>query len=347
MNDALVSIIVPVYNVEKYLPKCLDSLICQTYKNIEIICVNDGSPDNSLAILEAYAKKDERIRIISQENKGASEARNNALNNANGEYIMFVDGDDWVDTDTIEIAFNTLKEHNADVVMWDYVREFENASLPKNIYKENKIFKDGDIRLLHRKFAGPVGSELKTPENADALAPACVKLYKRECIYDYDIRFFDIRKIGTYEDGLFNFEIFQNIKKVVYINKPLYHYRKNNSGSTTSVYKENLISQHELVHKYILEQIKQKSLDSSYETALSNRIALELVGYGLNILHLKKDRIKKIKSIIKNPYYKDAYNQLEFKYFPIHWKLFYGFAKHGFATGVYLLLLCIKKILGR
>ncbi len=347
MNDALVSIIVPIYNVEPYLPKCLDSLICQTYKNIEIICVNDGSPDNSLVILDAYAKKDERIRIISQENKGASEARNNALNNANGEYIMFVDGDDWIDTDTIEIAFNTLKEHNADVVMWDYVREFENASLPKNIYKENKIFKDGDIRLLHRKFAGPVGSELKVPENADALVTIWGKLYKKSFILDNSIKFTDLKEIGTCEDGLFNFEVFYHIKKAVYINKHFNHYRKDNEGSITSVYKENLVAQHENLHAHFKDIIDKYDLDDGFKKALSNRIALELVGYGLNILHQKKDRIKKIKSIIKNPYYKDAYNQLEFKYFPIHWKLFYGFAKHGFATGVYLLLLCIKKIIGK
>lgn len=101
-----ISIIVPVYNTEKYLKKCLDSLINQTLKDIEIICINDGSPDNSLKILKEYEKKDKRIKIIDQENQGVSVARNNGIKIANGEYIGFVDSDDYVDLDFYEKLYN-------------------------------------------------------------------------------------------------------------------------------------------------------------------------------------------------------------------------------------------------
>ena len=97
-----ISVIVPVYNVEQYLPQCLDSIINQTYKNLEIICVDDGSPDNSGKILDEYAKKDKRIKVIHQENQGVSVARNTGLDNATGKYIGFVDPDDWIEADYYE-----------------------------------------------------------------------------------------------------------------------------------------------------------------------------------------------------------------------------------------------------
>ena len=93
----MISIIVPVYNAAPYLPQCLDSLVNQTYRDIEIICVNDGSTDNSLDILKAYAERDSRILVIHQENQGLSDARNKGLKNARGEWVMFVDSDDWID----------------------------------------------------------------------------------------------------------------------------------------------------------------------------------------------------------------------------------------------------------
>lgn len=104
MSKPLISIIVPVYNTEQYLSKCLDSLINQTYKNIEIICVNDGSTDNSADILNEYDKKDKRVRMISQKNCGLSATRNTGLKNCCGEYVMFLDSDDWIDFDTCEKA---------------------------------------------------------------------------------------------------------------------------------------------------------------------------------------------------------------------------------------------------
>ncbi len=347
MKKIKISIIIPVYNVEKYLSQCLDSLVNQTFKDIEIICVNDGSPDNSLEILNSYAQKDSRVKVISQENSGASIARNNALDHVTGEYIMFVDGDDWVELDTCKIALEASTSYGADVVMWDYIGEFSAASRPKNIFDSDKVFDGTEVKPLHRRFVGLLGKELSEPEKADALCTVWGKLYKRNSIYDYNIKFYDIRKIGTYEDGLFNLDVFENISKVVYIHKHLYHYRKDNEGSITSVYKEKLQSQHENIHKYLSNYIQSHNLSDDYKKALNNRIALELVGYGLNILKLPNGKIKELKNIISDLHYRQAYKQLDLKYFPVHWKVFYGCAKHNFATGVYLLLLCIKKIINR
>ena len=110
-----VSVIIPVYNVEQYLRECLDSVVNQTLKDIEIICVNDGSTDNSLVILEEYAAKDERIKIVNKENGGLSSARNCAIPLARGEYIGFVDSDDWIDLDFYEKLYNTAKKYKAEI----------------------------------------------------------------------------------------------------------------------------------------------------------------------------------------------------------------------------------------
>ena len=125
MAEPKISIIVPVYNVEEYLEKCIESLIGQTYTNIEIIFVYNKSTDNSLQKLQQYQKKDSRILIIEKENEGVSVARNRGVNLATGEYIMFVDSDDWIDLDNCEKALKTIEKEQADILMWSYVREFQ------------------------------------------------------------------------------------------------------------------------------------------------------------------------------------------------------------------------------
>lgn len=117
-----VSVIVPVYNVEKYLKRCLDSIINQTYKNIEIILVNDGSKDNSRNICEEYEKKYENISLINQENGGLSAARNTGLKYVKGEAVTFVDSDDWLELDAIEYYVESMKKHNVDMVVTNNVR---------------------------------------------------------------------------------------------------------------------------------------------------------------------------------------------------------------------------------
>lgn len=118
-----ISIIVPLYNVEEYLSKCIETLINQTLKEIEIILIDDGSTDKSSKICDEYAKRDSRIRVIHQKNVGVSQARNNAIQIASGEFVMFVDGDDWIEEQTCEIAYNTAVEKKADALMFDYISE--------------------------------------------------------------------------------------------------------------------------------------------------------------------------------------------------------------------------------
>lgn len=172
---AKVSIIVPVYNVEKYLRKCLDSLINQTLKDIEIICVNDGSKDNSPKILEEYAKKDNRIIVINQENAGLSVARNSGIDIAKGEYIGFVDSDDWVDLDFFEKLYYSATSNDTDIAVGGIIRvtgikkkkflnfeketitdntnlKFELCDVPEKSYVWNKIYKTAKLKEIGLEF---------------------------------------------------------------------------------------------------------------------------------------------------------------------------------------------------
>ncbi len=127
-NNPLITIIVPIYNCEKYLKRCIESLLSQTYKNIEIILINDGSTDNSIKICEKYQKIDSRIIIINKDNEGVSEARNDGIKKANGEYISFVDSDDYLALDTIEILFRYIEKNNVDCTIVNAIDFDENGN---------------------------------------------------------------------------------------------------------------------------------------------------------------------------------------------------------------------------
>ncbi len=346
MSKGLVSVIIPMYNVEKYIQKCVKSVIEQTYKNLEIICIDDGSPDNSTALVSKFMKDDSRISIVFQENMGLSGARNSGIQLAKGEYIMFLDGDDWIDIDTVETAVNEIEKENAQLVMWNYVREYPDKSLPKNVFNEKRIvFENEKMQLLHRRMAGLVGEELHDPSNADSAITAWGKLYKTEKIKN--IAFVDTKIIGT-EDALFSLQALCNIKKAVFISNYFNHYRKDNGNSLTRKYKPKLFAQWQTLYDKMGEVIKENNLP--FEEALSNRIALSIIGLGLNKLIDTTsfwEKSKKVKNAINSQRYKNAYQNLDLKYFPIHWKLFFASCKTGNGFLVLLLLKCIDKIISR
>ena len=122
-----VSVIIPIYNVEEYLEECIDSILNQSLDNVEILCINDGSTDNSLSILNKYSERNSNIKIINQENTGAGTARNRALKFAEGEYIYFLDGDDYLDKDTLLICYEEAKKNNLDIVTFDAILFYEKS----------------------------------------------------------------------------------------------------------------------------------------------------------------------------------------------------------------------------
>lgn len=349
MINIKISVIVPIFNADPFLEKCLDSLINQTYPNIEIICVNDGSNDHSLDILQCYSRKDSRIRLINKNNAGVSQARNDALKEVSGDYVMFVDADDWIETDTCETVLRCAIEDQVDIVMWSYCSETNSRSSRKEIYPGKRIFIDSEVKMqLHRRFVGVLGAELAHPELADALCPVWGKLYRRELLRG--IEFIDLSEIGTYEDGFFNLAVFGNAGKVVYLPEYFYHYRRSTTGSVTSGYRKDLFAQWQNLFGLIRNYIEENHLPIQYHQALNNRIALSIQGLGLNIVSAKQPgiwMIREIKSILTRPEYREAYKAFDRTYLPIHWKLFYGSARYGCASMVYLLLRIITIIISK
>ncbi|MDR0605407.1 MAG: glycosyltransferase [Bacteroidales bacterium] len=213
----LISVIIPVYNVEKYLRRCLDSVVNQTFRDLEIICVNDGTKDGSVAILEEYAAKDKRMKIIHKKNGGLSSARNEGLKNAAGKYIGFVDGDDWIEPDTYERAYRVMQDYNVDLVCYYVKVELDDFSLEDDIVINAKNYHAIKV----------IGVQNITNELLlNTTVCAWNKLYRKSIIDRWNIIF----PTGLlHEDIEFFCKYAVMCSSVYYIDMYLYHYvqRKN------------------------------------------------------------------------------------------------------------------------
>ena len=195
MTNKKVSIIVPVYNVEEYLNKCVDSIINQTYKNIEVILINDGSKDSSGEICDTYAKKDSRVKVIHKENGGVSSARNKGLEASTGDFIMFVDSDDWIEVEAITSLMKIQNRNNYDVIMF-------------GAYRENLILeKTTKTNLIEQSFENidEINEVLPKLIRQEKINSLWSKIYKSSVIKDNRISFNESLSIA--EDALFNYEV--------------------------------------------------------------------------------------------------------------------------------------------
>lgn len=219
----MVSIIVPVYNSRKYLKKCMDSILDQSYNDLEIVCVDDGSVDDSLSILYEYQKKDERIKVLSKENegKGAAGARNLGLKNATGEYVMFLDSDDFFEPDLIEILYNGAIEKNADLVCCGADRYDDKEKKIVGEYKHIELADAPETQSFTWKDCKD-----KVFQIGDLIA--WNKLYKRSMLIENDLWF---EPIPISDDQFIPALAMVYAKGIVTIDKPLIHYRFNTGSS--------------------------------------------------------------------------------------------------------------------
>ena len=335
------SIIIPCYNVEKFVQKCANSILVQKGFDYELIFVNDGSKDNTLHVLENLVVKDNRIKVINQENQGLSGARNTGIEKATGEYVMFVDADDWLEPNAFELILDKFNQE--DLFCFSYNRVFDNKITPRDLKIEGSF----DANFIQRRMVGLIGKELSDPSQADSLVTAWGKIYKTEIIKENQIQFTDTKEIGT-EDALFNIQYLEFAEKVNVLNIPLYNYLKNNYESLTKLYKPNLFQQWKTLYQKISEIISNKNID--FQKALSNRIALSIIGLSLNETFSEKPfslKRQKISEILHDDLYQKAYQNLEMKYFPLHWKVFFYAAKYKYATWVLLLASGINFLINR
>ena len=335
-----VSIIVPIYNVKEFLAECVESLINQDYKNIEVLLIDDGSTDGSSQLCDELTLKDQRIKVVHKENGRTHSARNLGVSIATGEYVMFIDPDDWFDLDCVSTLVGEIEEHNLDVARFNYVREFGNHSVKKeNNILENKVYVGKEIIEVLRKTVGLTGSELAHPENMNFLASVCFNIYRKSIFTEYNLEFFDIKKYGGFVDGYFNITYFLHVNRFKFIDKCFYHYRKTNSASASAKYKENFSERQLMLFNEIKELILENKLDEELEMAINNRIELGVIEFCLNAIRNsnKKNRYKEVKLILKNASVKAAVKNLNIKSLPLKWKVFYISVKMRFTLGVYWL----------
>lgn len=347
-NTPEISIIVPVYNSAKYLSKCVEKLTSQTLHNIEIILVNDGSPDNSGVICDAFAQLDDRITVIHKENGGATSALNKGTYSATGNYIMYLDADDWIEPETCNIALSSANEYRADVVFWSYIKEFPDKSIKETpIFHDHRLFEGDDLLWLRRRIIGLYGKELQSPTRTDAINAGWGKIYKRNLIVDNKVLWTDTKEVGS-SDVLFNIHLYKYISKAVYIPEFLNHYNQNNPHSLTKNYKFSLFAKYLNLFDHIAAFIQENNLGDEFEVAFKNRVAMSMINNSLSISSphfaaTKNQRINKLKEILNHNVYQHAIENLDLAYLPFHWKLFFVFCKYRFTHGVYSISLIMRK----
>lgn len=303
MEGKKISVIIPIYKVENFLEKCVESIRNQTYKNLEIILVDDGSPDNCPKMCDDYAEKDERIKVVHRENGGLAEARNSGLEVATGDFVVFMDSDDFIDPDTYEMLYKMITENNADMAMCGLVRETIEGEITDSRKSDDTVqVWDGNeflCKLLSMQWG---------------LGYAWNKLYTAESIKGHKY----LKTDGCAEDINFNYRYGKGISKVVFCNLPKYHYVVRDGAITRSgdTFEQTGFTLVESFYKFLEEQKDNKVVypycvkgytDAAF-TVLSmvitsgkcmnrfNELRDGIIACRSHIfndgLHLKKDRIK-------------------------------------------------------
>ncbi|REK75800.1 glycosyltransferase family 2 protein [Paenibacillus paeoniae] len=341
----IISIIVPIYNMEVYLPRCLNSLLAQSYPLFEIIAVNDGSTDGSLAVLKSYAAADSRIRIIDSANGGVAAARNLGLSSCRGQYIGFVDPDDWVESEMYGEMHAAALEHDADIVMCGYTREFGTHANPKPFPLPDLTVLRGDELQsgMTRRLIGPLGAETASPEHLDAWGTVWSKLYRAELLTKGDIAFQHLTVIGSNEDTLFNVTVFRKASSFLFLNRPYYHYWRANEQSITTRHKPELQQRFLVQYEQLEAAIGDSSNTADYRKALSNRVALNVMGLGLNIISPSNPasligKLDQIKALLSQPRMKAALSEFDTSASSLVWKLFFTAARLRLSMPLYIML---------
>ena len=308
MQENLISIIIPTYNNEKEIERCLKSIITQTYTNIEMIVINDGSTDSTQSILEKYAKKDKRIKILFQDKQGVSNARNYGMKYAKGEYLAFVDADDWIEETMYEKLMKKMQEYDCDIVRCNY---------EVNINEKNTI-ETGSLYDLGSKKISLQESNQKLFSYFMRFMPSYIwlLLIKRSSFTNLE---FD-NELIILEDKLFYYDLFCQGKTIYFYDEILYHYYKNKISVTNSKknYEERLISIIQFVDKIKTKLENYNKLTKNLKKEIDNIYIHIIERYLFHIYRTNRMEEMKIcfKRILANPIVKKLWKQ----YDEIYWK---------------------------
>lgn len=279
-----VTLIIPVYNVEKYLRQAIESAMAQTYKNIEIILVDDGSTDGSKVICDEYAKKDDRIKVLHKENGGLSDSRNHGIDNSDGKYIMFLDSDDFLEPDAIENMYNEIVSKDADYVIGNYINateegeKWEKPVFNLEKYKPFKLSIDDYVNSFYIMNSS-----------------ACNKIFKREFIDGLNLRF--VKGVPA-EDAIFTTYCFIKSSKVYYTPCIVFNYRQRKGGSISSHCSASYFSGISKAYKMIYENFKNNNRLGYYRYFYAKSMNYIIYKFIDSVLLTDEERIEVLKDML-------------------------------------------------
>lgn len=298
-NEELISVIVPIYNGEKYLNRCVDSICNQSYKNLEIILINDGSTDKSIDICKEYEKLDNRIRIIDKKNTGVSNTRNIGIKESTGNYIMFVDCDDYIYQDSCNILMRNLYEFSADISIGNLFKSKE--MINSNTSKDIEIMNfEEDKKLLYLSIYNNPFKDIEFIEGSVG------KIYRKNLIISNKIEFSSDLKYG--EDSLFNLECYSNAKKIILTKEIVYDYIKNSDSASSG----KLFDLYEEIKKMLI-----KHKEKLFELKMFELLETDYYIFGLRQMYkiiMKCGFNKELFTLfIKDNFYKELLNNVPYR----------------------------------
>lgn len=311
-----VSIIVPVYNVEKYIYRCVNSILVQTLNEIEVILIDDGSPDHCPAICNEYARKDSRIKVIHKKNGGLSSARNAGIKVATGKYIGFVDSDDWIERQMFSSMVQKAEKFEVDFVMCDYIKKNSNTHIPHSLdiregyYSKRDLVKSIFPHLIMRECIdyGP-------------LLSVCHCLYLREFLLDKDIYF--VEQIKWSEDCLYSAMVGYNASSFYYMKNKFFYNYFYNSNSITTTYKSKAWENYLLMNEKLKEYFQNKK---DYD--FSRQIKLHLIYFAFSSIGQLRlsnksfwEKYQEIKKILANNKVKESFQEFTLPKLPMKFKI--------------------------
>lgn len=338
MKNIKFSIIVPIYNAQEYIEQCVDSVLQQTYKNYELILINDGSKDKSLEIINEKYSGLKNICIINKENSGVSDTRNVGLEKATGDWITFLDSDDWIDKDALEKILNIIDNEHVDIIQSNLYINNKNQQILLNDKIKNILIKDNK-NIINTIISVKYG-EMKYGNIFGNCRCAGGKFYKRDLVKKNNIKF--IKGLAAFEDGIFNLYAYFNASNIYIMKDAVYHYRYNDNSQT-----HNYINyeQQRKKNKMIIEGIQQFLEKNNIEYTESFNYCLfdlALVAINNSVGYNDKTRaiIKEIKDILEDNDMKKIISKIDFKYLKGKDKIFYCAIKYR----IYLLLYIMYKV---
>ncbi|MBE6488427.1 MAG: glycosyltransferase family 2 protein [Methanosphaera stadtmanae] len=311
MSDCKISVIIPVYNSADYLCECLDSLISQTFNDFEVICIDDGSTDKSKEILEEYSNKDIRFNVFSQENSGPAVARNNAIDKAIGEYILFLDSDDWLKSDTLEKLYSTACSNSSELVLFNAIEHYKD-----NITRERIYHIHADETTDFDEFSFDYNNNINLVMNGYHIV--CTKLHKRSFINENNIRF---KRYGQFEDIYFHIKSMICAKRISYNPEIFYHYRRTQEDSRQNT---TISTDKSFVLFSIFDEVEE--LLEEYE--LSQKLHINFIRFKVNETYnifnnIKKEYTDELYKITYDEFNKMNLNNKDILRLPLNHQIFY------------------------